>query len=178
MNDTTSSAPCFSNTTHESIPTFDLISVDFDDIKFYGEDYLPALSEFCALDQLLEPFRIRPQTTSTKPPPEAHFEYTDIAEMYNEARRHFPGDELLHNGYRALLQNFGRISGVKSYVTDSDMLARHKELLIFLLTECLARPGLQSMVSEDLKIILEQITDSDMQVNDLVAKVKAEFCVA
>ncbi len=173
MNDTASSMPCISHA-QESASTFDLVSVDFEDIKFYGEDYLPALAEFCALDQLLEPFRIKPQT-SKAPPVEGHFEYKDIAEMYSEAKRHFPGDELLHNGYRALMRNFGTIAGVKSYMTDSDMVARHRQVLIFLLNECLARPGLQTMVSEDMKIILEQVTKPDTEVKQLIERVNSEF---
>lgn len=174
MNDTASSMPCTSHA-QESPSTFDLVAVDFEDIKFYGQDYLPALAEFCALDQLLEPFRIKPQSASKAPPVEGHFEYKDIAEMYNESKRHFPGDELLHNGYRALMQNFGNIAGVKSYITDGDMVARHRSVLIFLLNECLARPGLQTMVSEDIKIILEQVTEPDAEVKELVERVNSEL---
>jgi hypothetical protein len=145
--------------------------LDFDDIRFCFESLVPALSEYRALEEILEFTRMGLGMAGDKNN-DGRLEYSELEEYFVSMRGLCQKDQQLLSGLKILMNTYRSLAGAKGHVDEVDLFERSDTLLSFIVTEILTRPNLATVSTDKVEQLLsyQLVHDSNKERNFIIER--------
>lgn len=142
--------------------------LEFDDIRFCFESLVPALSEYRALEEILEFTRMGLGMAGDRNN-DGRLEYSELEEYFVSMRGLCQKDQQLLNGLKILMSTYRNLAGNKGHIDELDLFERSDALLSFIVTEILTRPNLARVSIEKVEQLLSyQLVHDSNKNRDLI----------